>query len=220
MTAIGLQGSFIGITGLIGSGKTELATELSKFLNLPVFHEDVSGNPYLEIFYKDKSKYAFPLQIWLLQNRYKQHQLIQWQNNGGIQDRSIYEDKIFAKMLYEDGKMSQLDYQTYLDMFSVVENSMKRPTMLIFLDVSPKTALERIITRGRPMEITGITLEYLQHLHSAYKKFIDEIGRSIPVIVVDYSEFQPIEIVAKAVADKFSKMSSIGFVTFVKPTKQ
>lgn len=57
---------FITISGILGAGKSTLATALAEKLGLPVFYEPVKNNVYLEDFYKDISKYAFPMQIYLL----------------------------------------------------------------------------------------------------------------------------------------------------------
>eukprot|EP00930_Biecheleria_cincta_P039945 TRINITY_DN27410_c0_g1_i1.p1 TRINITY_DN27410_c0_g1~~TRINITY_DN27410_c0_g1_i1.p1 ORF type:complete len:162 (+),score=21.83 TRINITY_DN27410_c0_g1_i1:50-487(+) len=65
---------FIGISGLIGAGKSTLATALGKELGLPVYYEPVADNDYLADFYKDMHKYAFPMQIFLLNKRFRQQQ--------------------------------------------------------------------------------------------------------------------------------------------------
>ncbi len=54
---------FISISGLIGAGKSTLATKLGERMNLPVFYEPVIDNVYLSDFYKDPSRYSFPLQV-------------------------------------------------------------------------------------------------------------------------------------------------------------
>jgi deoxyadenosine kinase len=69
---------FIGISGIIGAGKTTLATQLGRVFNLPVYYEEVIDNTYLADFYKDMARYSFPLQIHLLNQRFKQHQQIIW----------------------------------------------------------------------------------------------------------------------------------------------
>ncbi len=85
------EDNFIGISGLIGAGKTTLATELGKIMNLPVYFEPVIENEYLEDFYRDPKRYSFSLQIYLLNTRFRQHQQILWNGKGGIQDRTLYE---------------------------------------------------------------------------------------------------------------------------------
>ena len=90
------EDNFIGISGLIGAGKTTLAKELGKVLNLPVYYEPIVENEYLEDFYRDMKRYSFSFQIYLLNCRFRQHQQVLWNGTGGIQDRSLYEDSIFA----------------------------------------------------------------------------------------------------------------------------
>jgi len=90
---------FIAISGLIGAGKTTLAKALAETMGLPAYYEPVADNEYLADFYADQKTFAFPLQIYLLNARFRQHQQIIWSGRGGVSDRSIYEDQIFAKIL-------------------------------------------------------------------------------------------------------------------------
>jgi deoxyadenosine kinase len=120
------EDNFIGISGLIGAGKTTLATELGKVLNLPVYYEPVVENEYLEDFYRDMKRYSFSFQIYLLNCRFRQHQQVLWNGTGGIQDRTLYEDSIFAKVLYEEGNMEEREYKTYLNLFRNMSNFMKK----------------------------------------------------------------------------------------------
>lgn len=57
---------FISISGLIGAGKTTLANKLGEKMGLPCFHEPVIDNTYLADFYRDPSRYSFPLQVSLV----------------------------------------------------------------------------------------------------------------------------------------------------------
>ena len=72
------EDNFIGISGIIGAGKTTLATELGKLMNLPVYYEPVVGNEYLSDFYRDMKRYSFSFQIYLLNERFRQHQQVLW----------------------------------------------------------------------------------------------------------------------------------------------
>eukprot|EP00501_MAST-03F_sp_TOSAG23-6_P001055 GSMAST32.ASY1.ANO1.1098.1 assembled CDS len=144
-----MQNVFIGISGIIGAGKSTLATALGSVLNLPVYYEPVRDNEYLQDFYGDMAKYSFPMQVYLLNKRFEQQQQIIWAGKGGIQDRTIYEDSVFAKMLYSSGHMEERDYSTYLSLFNHMSNFMKKPNIIVHLDVSPKEALRRINLRSR-----------------------------------------------------------------------
>ena len=211
------EGLFIGISGLIGAGKTTLATALAKQLNLPVYYEPVVDNVYLEDFYIDMPKYAFPMQIYLLNKRYKQQQQIIWNNTGGVQDRTIYEDSVFASMLYQSGQMSERDYQTYRELFASMSNFMRRPNLIVHLDLTPEESMRRINERSRGCE-SGITVEYLTALYNAYETFINEISRIIPVIKVDYSRFHTASEMAAAIAKEYSELSTVRHVSWGRPT--
>lgn len=183
---------YITISGLIGAGKSTLAAALAKHTGLPLYLEPVEQNPYLELFYADKSKHAFAMQIYLLNERFRQQQEIIWAGKGAVQDRSIYEDCVFARMLTSSGIMSELDYNTYASLFTHMSNFMQRPTGIVYLSVSPEQALARIQARGRACEST-ITLDYLTQLHAAYKHFLVEIARTVPVLRIDYNQFTSTE---------------------------
>jgi len=197
------RGLFVSISGLIGAGKSTLATELSKALDVPAYYEPVADNPYLDDFYKDMKTHGFPMQIYLLNERFNQHQQIIWQGKGAIQDRSIYEDGIFAKMLLDSRQ-----YETYKSLFANMSNFMRKPDLIVHLDVTPEESLERIKTRNRACE-TSITIEYLRALHAGYEEFLEEISKTIPVIKVQYSVFKTGKQMADIVLDQWTKLQTI-----------
>merc|ERR1712083_1004447 len=203
-------------SGLIGAGKSTLATALGKELNLPVYYEPVADNAYLADFYKDMSKYSFAMQIFLLNKRFKQQQQIVWQGSGGVQDRTIYEDSIFARMLRDSGHMDECDFKTYMELFQNMANFMKKPNIIVHLDLTPEESYRRIQLRKRDCE-SGIPLEYLKALHAAYEVFIADIARVIPVIKIDYSRFRTAEEMAQVIRVEYAKIANIRCVTFDKP---
>jgi deoxyadenosine kinase len=189
MSSDTLQDLFIGIAGLIGAGKSTLATALGQYTGLPVYYEPVAENEYLADFYRDTARYAFATQIYLLNKRFAQHQEIIWRGGGGVQDRTIYEDSVFAKTLVDLGLMDERDYRTYLGLFKHMSNFMCRPNMIVFLGLSPESSLERIRERARGVE-TGITLDYLRALDKNYQEFIGQISRTVPVIKVSWEQYR------------------------------
>ena len=202
------EDNFIGISGLIGAGKTTLAKALGKVLNLPVYYEPIIENEYLEDFYRDMKRYSFSFQIYLLNCRFRQHQQVLWTGTGGIQDRTLYEDSIFAKVLYEDGNMEEREYKTYLNLFKSMSNFMKKNTLIIHLDCKPEESLERIKKRARGCE-TGITLEYLTKLYNGYEEFIKQISKVIPVLRVNYSKFKTAEEMAEIIKKEYESMQNV-----------
>ena len=204
----GLQIIFVGIAGLIGAGKTTLATTLAEHLNLPVYYEPVADNAYLSDFYKDPAKYAFATQIYLLNRRFQQHQEIIWRGGGAVQDRTIYEDAVFAKTLVRQGLMDQRDYQTYLELFKHMSNFMCRPNVIVFLDLSPESSMERIRQRSRNVE-SGVELSYLQALYEEYQEFIHDISRTVPVIRVNWEEYRDASEMAEVIKQEYFHQSFI-----------
>ncbi len=180
---------FIGIAGLIGAGKTTLATTLGEHLGLPVYYEPVADQEYLEDFYRDTARYAFSTQIYLLNRRFQQHQEIIWRGGGAVQDRTIYEDAVFAKTLVNQGLMEERDYKTYLELFKHMSNFMCRPHVIVYLDLTPESSLARVQQRNRDVE-SGITVEYLTALRAEYEVFIQDISKRIPVIRVNWEEYR------------------------------
>lgn len=208
-----LSERFIGIAGMIGAGKSTLADALGAHLDLPVYYEPVQDNEYLADFYRDTKTYAFATQIYLLNRRFQQHQEIIWRGGGGVQDRTIYEDAVFARMLVELGLMEERDYRTYLSLFKHMSNFMCRPHLIVYLDVSPERSMERIKARSRDVE-SGISLEYLTALYAEYDRFIADISRTIPVIRVDWDRFQDTDEMARRVEQEYQKGSFLRDVTW------
>lgn len=204
---------FISISGMIGAGKTTLANALSEKMKLPVYHEPVADNVYLEDFYRDKKRYGFPLQVYLLNRRFQQHQQIIWSGQGGVQDRTIYEDTVFAKVLKDEGSMEEREYDTYRSLFSNLSNFMMKPNLIVHLDVTPEESYRRIMSRKRACE-DGIPMEYLLRLHAAYEDFLKDISRIIPVIRVNYSEFRSADEMADVVLREYNSMNSVRYVDF------
>jgi deoxyadenosine kinase len=197
---------FIGISGIIGAGKTTLATALGQHLGLDVHYEPVVDNEYLADFYRDTRRYSFAMQIYLLNKRFKQHQEIIWRGRGGVQDRTIYEDAIFAKTLRDMDLMDPRDYETYVGLFRNLSNFMCRPNFIIYLDVAPEKSMERIRERSRGCE-TGITVDYLRRLYNGYEEFLLEISRVIPVLRVQWNEYWDVEPLAQAISREYMRGS-------------
>lgn len=201
-----LQDLFIGIAGLIGAGKTTLAEALGAHLGLPVYYEPVGDNEYLADFYRDTAKYAFATQIYLLNRRFQQHQEIIWRGGGGVQDRTIYEDAVFAKTLVDQKLMDERDYRTYRQLFRHMSNFMCRPNVIVYLDLEPETSLERVRQRNRDVE-SGLSIEYLRALRREYESFIEDISRTVTVIRVSWEKYRDAAEMAEVIEREYLRGS-------------
>jgi deoxyadenosine kinase len=207
---------FIGIAGMIGAGKSTLATALGQHLGIDCYYEPVADNEYLSDFYRDTARYSFAMQVYLLNRRFQQHQEIIWRGKSAVQDRTIYEDSIFAKMLAKTGLMDERDYRTYVELFRNMSNFMCKPSVIVYLDVSPDSSAERIRMRSRDVE-SKIPLSYLEALHEGYQEFIANISRTIPVIRIDYERFATAEEMAEVIKREYMDASFLRQVTRFDP---
>ena len=205
-----LERPLIGIAGVIGVGKSDLATKLSEKTRLPLYKEDVAENPYLNDYYAPGGyeKYGFPLQVFLLNRRFKQYQTMVWQGKGGIQDRTIFEDMIFARVLLDGGDMSRRDYDTYVDLFNTVCNGMRKPNLIVWLDAPSDVCLKRIVERARGMEVS-ITLEYLTSLRVEYVSHMNALSKMVTVIKIEWSEFMNVDQVVEMVEGMYARETNV-----------
>jgi deoxyadenosine kinase len=120
---------------------------------------------------------------------------------GAVQDRTIYEDTIFARMLHEAGYIDQRDYETYLGHFNIMKRFLVYPDILIYLRVSPEVSMQRIQERGRDAE-SGIELAYMEKLHQGYESFIEEMKNYTRVLTLDWNQYQEMDEVVNLISEK------------------
>lgn len=179
------QGYFLAIAGNIGVGKTELTTRLSAELGWMAYYEPVIQNPYLDDFYGDMARWSFHLQIYFLSERFKAQVQIGASPLPFIQDRTIYEDaEIFARVLHDQGSMTDVDYRNYTALFHVLVGFLRKPDLIIYLKASPDVLMERIARRGRASE-KSIGKDYIERLNFAYDDWMQRARAETEVLEID-----------------------------------
>lgn len=146
----------IVLAGTIGAGKSSLAAALGEHLGTEVFYEAVDNNPVLDLYYQDPKKYAFLLQIFFLNKRFKSIKEA-YKADNNILDRSIFEDELFLTLNYKNGNVTKTELEIYQELLGNMLEELegmpkKRPDLLIYIDVSFDKMLERIEKRGRSFE--------------------------------------------------------------------
>jgi len=171
------SGLIIWVEGIIGAGKTTLAKLLAKSMGLQPMFEPVDSNPYLSKFYEDPKRWAFPMQMHLMHERYSMQKEVAYaasRGHGAVLDRGMPGDRVFCKLHMLAGNIHELEWQTYQRAYEVMACSLVPPSILIFLDVEPGVALERVRERARGAEV-GVDLKYLTDLRKGYLDLMAEI---------------------------------------------
>lgn len=180
----------IGIAGNIGCGKTTLTRMLSEHYGWTPKYESVMYNPYLEDYYKDIRRWSYNLETYFLAQRFKDVLEISRSKDVVIQDRTLFEGVyIFVRNNYEQGNLSQRDYDTYMQLFNLMMTMVGTPDLLIYLRSSIEHLVYQIQKRGRDYE-QSISLEYLIGLNERYEQWISEYRGSLLIIDADNLDFE------------------------------
>jgi 2-amino-4-hydroxy-6-hydroxymethyldihydropteridine diphosphokinase len=176
---------FITIEGNIGAGKTTLAQMIAADFNAKLVLERFADNPFLPKFYEDRGRYAFPLEMSFLADRYQQFMDDTSQfdlfKNFMVSDYDINKSLIFANIT-----LQKEEFSLYRKLFGLMHKEVKRPDLLIYLHQDTERLLENIKNRGREYE-QNIKGTYLEKINRGYLDFM----RSWPErksLVLDISE--------------------------------
>lgn len=184
------KNAVITVAGTVGVGKSTMTKAIANKLSFETSMEKVDTNPYLDKFYQDFERWSFHLQIYFLAERFKEQKRMFEQGGGFVQDRSIYEDTgIFAKMHYDKGTMTNIDYETYTSLFEamVMTPFFPHPDVLIYIEGSLQDIIDRIKLRGRPME-QQTPIAYWEEMHTRYENWINNFT-TCPVLKVNINDY-------------------------------
>lgn len=201
---------FIGIAGIIAAGKSTLTKNLSELLGYKAYYEPVEGNPYLEDFYQDMKRWSAIMQLHLLHARYGAHKTILKgleAEEGAVQDRTLYEDQIFANLLHKAGLMTDREMETYRTSLANMTCGLGYPDVIVYLQVDPKVALHRIKDLRKRKAESGITLDYLQGLNEGYEQFVSEVSSRTTVLSFDWNNYGSTQEVVDRITNKISRVS-------------
>lgn len=180
----------IAIAGNIGSGKTTLTTLLARHYGWEARFEQVAQNPYMEDYYRDIRRWSFPMEIFFLKERFRDLLAISQSERTIVQDRTIYEGVyVFTVNNYEQGNLSDRDFETYMELFEDMTDVVRPPDLMIYLRASVPHLIENIQKRGRDYERL-MPIDYLESINHRYEDFIRKkySGRVI-AIDVDNMDF-------------------------------
>jgi deoxyguanosine kinase len=182
---------YVAIEGVIGVGKTTLARLLKPAFNAEIILEVFEENPFLSDFYGDRQRYAFQTQIFFLLSRYHQQRrtITELVASGAnvIADYTFAKDALFARI---NLKGDELDM--YHKVHEALAEKVQRPDLLVYLQASTDTLMQRIALRDRPYE-RQMERAYIDELNRAYEDFFAKPFDHTPVLTIDSNNLNIIQ---------------------------
>ena len=180
-----LNYKFIAIEGNIGAGKTTLAHKIAEDFNAKKILERFADNPFLPKFYKDQARYAFPLEMSFLADRYQQisDDLAQLDL---FKDFIIADYHIFKSLIFAQVTVTEDEFRLYRKLFEIIYKEIPKPDLYIYLYQNTERLLQNIKKRGRSYE-QEIPSEYLEKINKGYFDFI-KTHPDLNILVLDVSD--------------------------------
>ncbi|MCL6587551.1 MAG: deoxynucleoside kinase [Anoxybacillus sp.] len=173
---------FIAVEGPIGVGKTSLSKAIAERFHYHLLKEIVDENPFLGKFYENIDEWSFQTEMFFLCNRYKQLEDI---NRDFIQKQQpvVADYHILKNLIFAERTLKKEQYKKYLKIYDILTADMPQPNMIIYLNASLDTLLQRIEMRGREIE-KKIDPFYLHELSVAYEQTMEAFEKANPHVPV------------------------------------
>ena len=182
---------YIAIEGVIGVGKTTLARLLQNTFDAEILLEVFEENPFLSDFYSDRERYAFQTQIFFLLSRY--HQQRRTVNEMISTGRNLFADYTFAKdALFARINLKGDELDMYYKVHEALAEKIQKPDLLVYLQASTDTLMQRIALRDRTYE-RQMERSYIDELNHAYDDFFAKPFDHTPVLIVDTDNLNVIQ---------------------------
>ena len=174
---------YVAIEGVIGVGKTTLARLLQSAFNAEILLEVFEENPFLSDFYADRNRYAFQTQIFFLLSRYHQQRrtVLDMLSTG----KNLFADYTFAKdALFARINLKGDELDMYYKVHEALAEKIQKPDLLVYLQATTDTLMQRIAQRDRPYE-RQMERSYINELNMAYDDFFSNPFDHTPILIVD-----------------------------------
>jgi deoxyadenosine/deoxycytidine kinase len=164
--------NYVVIEGIIGAGKTSLSQLLAQRWNAQLVLEEFAENPFLPKFYEDSKRYAFPLELSFLSERFAQQKQV-FQTGNLFQPKVVADYFLPKCQIFAKNNLEEEEYKLFMRLFDIMQQNVPKPDLLVYLHLSPEQALRNIQKRGRSYE-QKITSEYLDQIQRNYLSFIQQ----------------------------------------------
>jgi len=175
---------YIAVEGNIGAGKTTLTNMLAEHYNARTVLEEFADNTFLPKFYQEPERYAFPLELSFLADRYKQLKEV-------LATPDLFQEKIIADYIFIKSKLfarinlKDEEYELFQNLFDIIDPNLPAPDLLIYLHAPVSRLQHNIHNRGRDYE-QQIPDEYLERVQNVYQQYLkQEISKTL---IIDISK--------------------------------
>ncbi len=176
---------FIAIEGNIGSGKTSLANKITADFNAKAVLERFAENPFLPLFYKEPDRYAFPLEMSFLADRYQQ--LSDHVSQQDLFSEFIITDYYVIKsLIFSKITLDSEEYVLYQRLFNMMYKELVKPDLYVYLYQTEARLLDNIKRRGREYE-QDINATYLFQIQQGYADFMRS-QQDLKIKVIDVTD--------------------------------
>ncbi len=174
---------YIAVDGPIGVGKTSLTQMLASDFDGKIIYENPDENPFIQNFYDDTNRYAFQTQLFFLLSRYRQQMELKQQD---LFEQKIVCDYVFSKdLVFARLNLSDDEYALYSQIYTLLDQRLPKPDVVIFLQASPEILMKRIKKRSKDYE-RHISPDYILKVSQAYSQFYFQYTET-PLLVVNTS---------------------------------
>jgi deoxyadenosine/deoxycytidine kinase len=203
-----MQYNFICIEGNIGVGKTSLAEKIAADCNARLVLEKFANNPFLPKFYKEPTKYAFPLELFFLAERYKQ--IKQLREQDIFLDFTVSDYSFIKSWLFAQNNLMEDELQLFYGLFDIMFSNLPKPSLLIYLHADIQCLQKNIKRRDRTYE-QDIADCYLLKIQKTYLDFFKK-QNDFPVLIIDVTntDFVQNDLVYQKIFSAIKKSYPIG----------
>jgi deoxyguanosine kinase len=176
---------YVSIEGNIGAGKTSLSTRLAEKHGARLVLEEFAENPFLEHFYKQPERYAFPLELSFLAERFSQLK-------EELMNRSLFQSLVMSdyfinkSYIFARANLGPQEFELFMQLFKIVEANLPKPDLLVYLYLPVEQLQENIKKRGRSYE-QEISDAYLLNIEKSYFTFMKQ-HKKLRTVIIDTSE--------------------------------
>jgi len=176
-----LKYQFVAVSGTIGAGKSALASRFASLTNSQLILEEFANNSFLEKFYSNPERYAFPLEISFLFERFQQMKTTF--ANADLFKTSFIADYFFDKsLLFAKNNLTADQFAVFYPLFETFREQLPSPDLLIYLKRPVDVLLKNIQKRGRSYE-QSISPEYLENIQHYYLTYLKSLQHQRVLII-------------------------------------